>query len=76
MEAHIYVLGVGVVLMVACKRDHGLVVAEHCRGVFEGAKYLGEEAVQPEHLLYTVVTSRTILFNFLIFTDSFSYNSW
>ncbi len=54
METHIYVLGAGMVLVVARERDHGLVVAEHCCGVFEGAKYLREEAVQPECLLYTV----------------------
>jgi len=45
VEMHIYVLGAGVVLVVACKHNHGLVVAEHCCGVFKGAEYLGEEAV-------------------------------
>ncbi len=54
VETHIYVLGAGVVLVVARERDRGLIVAEHCRGVFEGAEYLGEEAAQPERLLYTV----------------------
>ena len=52
--AHVDVLGVRVVLMVASERDSCLIIGEESGGRFDWLEDFGEKAAQPDGLLHAV----------------------